>query len=51
MSNLNLRIPSGNEADAKSHWLPGGFTDDGIPEAILYLIPNVDSKVSIIELK
>lgn len=51
VSDLNLRIPSGNEAGANSHWLPGGYTDGGAPEAISNLIPNVDSKVSIIELK
>ncbi|WP_051624356.1 hypothetical protein [Clostridium akagii] len=51
VSDLNLRMPSGNEAGANSHWLPGGYTDCGTPEAISNLIPNVDSKVSIIELK
>ena len=34
LSDLNLRVPSGNEAGANSHWIPGGYTDGGVPEAI-----------------
>jgi hypothetical protein len=28
-----LRMPDGNEAGANSHWLPGGVTSGGVPEA------------------
>ena len=30
---LNLRIPSGNEIGANEYWLPGGYTNGGVPEA------------------
>ena len=30
-----LRIPSGNELGANSHWLPGGYTSGGAPEAVM----------------
>ena len=48
---LNLRIPSGNEAGANSHWVPGGKTDGGVPEAISDLIPNVPNNVTVLEIK
>ena len=51
LDGLNLRIPSGNEAGANSHWIPGGGTDDGVPESITDLIPNDPSNVTITELK
>lgn len=51
LSGLNLRIPSGNEAGANSHWIPGGKTEGGIPEAITDLIPNNSNNVTIIEIK
>lgn len=31
----NLRLPSGNELGANDHWIPGGYTDGGIIEAII----------------
>lgn len=31
----NLRMPSGNEAGANEHWIPGGFLPTGIPEAVI----------------
>lgn len=34
LDGLNLRMPSGNEAGANNHWIPGGKTDGGISEAI-----------------
>ncbi|AXO14571.1 hemagglutinin repeat-containing protein [Thalassospira indica] len=34
----NLRIPSGNEGGANSKWVPGGFTSDGVPEAVMDFI-------------
>lgn len=27
-------MPSGNEYGANSHWMPSGYTDDGITEAV-----------------
>ncbi len=51
LDGLNLRIPSGNEAGANSHWIPGGKTDGGVPEAVTDLIPNDPSNVLITELK
>lgn len=51
LDGLNLRMPSGNEAGANSHWIPGGKTDGGVSEAITDLIPNNSSNVSITLLK
>ena len=51
LDGLNLRIPSGNEAGANSHWIPGGKTDGGVPEAILDLIPNDPNNVTVSEIK
>lgn len=48
---LNLRAPSENEAGVSNHWIPGGKTDGGVPEAITDLIPNNPSNVTITELK
>ena len=48
---LNLRMPSGNEAGANSHWIPGGKTDGGVSEAITDLIPNVTDNIKITEIK
>ena len=31
----NIRVPSGNEGGANEHWLPGGFTSGGAPEAVM----------------
>lgn len=31
----NLRVPSGNEGGANSHWIPGGYTSGGVPEAVM----------------
>lgn len=30
-----VRIPTGQELGANRHWLPGGFTCSGIPEAVV----------------
>ena len=51
LEGLNLRIPSGNEAGANSHWIPGGKTDGGVPEAITDLIPNTSDNVSIYQIE
>jgi hypothetical protein len=31
----NIRIPSGNEGGANSQWVPGGYTNGGVPEAVM----------------
>ena len=46
LTDLDLRIPSGNEAGANAYWLPGGYTSGGVPEAVTNLIPK--SRVRII---
>ena len=51
LDELNLRVPSGNEAGANSHWILGGKTDGGVPEAITDLIPNTSDNVTITEIK
>ena len=38
-SDLNIRVPSGNEATANDLWIPGGYTSGGVPEAITDTIP------------
>lgn len=35
MDDLHVRMPSGNEAGANEHWLPGGFLPSGLEEAVL----------------
>ena len=50
VEDLNLRIPSGNEAGANNHWIPGGITDGGVPEAVSDLIPNNKNNVTITEI-
>ena len=39
VSDLNIRVPSGNEATANDLWIPGGYTSGGVPEAITDTIP------------
>ena len=51
LDGLNLRMPSGNEAGANSHWIPGGKTDGGVPEAVTDLIPNDPSNITVSEIK
>ena len=31
----NIRIPSGNEGGANGQWIPGGYTNGGIAEAVM----------------
>lgn len=50
LAELNLRIPSGNEAGANSHWIPGGKTDGGVSEAVTDLVPNNLNNVTITEI-
>ena len=50
LQGLNLRIPSGNEYGANNHWIPGGFTDGAVPEAVTDLIPNNPANVHITQL-
>ena len=40
-----------DEAGANRHWIPGGKTDGGVPEAIIDLIPNTSDNVTITEIK
>nr|WP_282563711.1 hypothetical protein [Providencia stuartii] len=44
-----LKVPSGNEGGANSHWLPGGYTSGGVAEATM----NFSNKpnVTVIELE
>ena len=39
VSDLNIRVPSGNKATANDLWIPGGYTSGGVPEAITDTIP------------
>lgn len=45
ISELNLRLPNGNEYGANSYWIPGGYTSGGIPEAISDTIPLSEANV------
>lgn len=47
ISNLNLRIPSGNELGTNEYWIPGGYTIYGIPEAISDNIPLNKARIKI----
>ena len=44
---LPFAVASGNEAGANSHWIPGGLTDGGTPEAIINKILNNDEYIKI----
>ena len=46
---LNIRIPSGNETGANIHWIPGGKTSGGVPEAITNKIPLKDTTITRID--
>ena len=46
---LNIRIPSGNETGANIHWIPGGKTSGGVPEAITNTIPLKDTTITRID--
>jgi len=43
----NIRIPSGNEAGANNQWVPGGYTNGGVPEAVM----DFSHKPTVVELK
>lgn len=51
LSDLNLRLPSGNEIGANSFWIPGGETSGGVSEAILNTVPLDRTRVSRIGIK
>ena len=51
LSDLNLRLPSGNETGANSLWIPEGETSGGVPEAILNTVPLDKTRVSRIGIK
>ncbi|KUP08309.1 hypothetical protein Q75_02955 [Bacillus coahuilensis p1.1.43] len=38
-----LRIPNGNEPGENNFWVPGGYTGEGVPEAIIDQIPWIMS--------
>ena len=40
--NYELRLPSGNEYGANNHFIFGGKTDGGFPEAVVSDVPNAD---------
>lgn len=43
----NIRVPSGNESGAwQGFWEPGGYTQGGIPEAVIDQIKSSNYKVS-----
>jgi len=46
LSDLDLRLPSGNETGANSLWITGGETSGGVPEAILNTVPLDKTRVS-----
>ena len=48
-SELNIRIPSGNETGANKLWIPGGKTSGGVPEAITNTIPLKDTIITRID--
>jgi filamentous hemagglutinin len=43
----NLQIPSGNEGGANRQWIPGGYTNGGVPEAVM----DFSHKPPVVELK
>lgn len=43
----NIRIPSGNEGGANGQWIPGGYTNGRVPEAVM----DFSHKPPITELK
>ena len=48
-SDLNIRVPSGNETGANKLWIPGGKTSGGVPEAITNTIPLDNTTITRIE--
>ena len=50
ITELNIRIPSGNEAGANKLWIPGGVTSGGVPEAITDIIPLENATVTRLEI-
>ncbi|MDO4302237.1 MAG: hypothetical protein Q4D26_12745, partial [Clostridia bacterium] len=43
----NISIPNGNEVGANNNWLPGGYTSGGVPEGIVYNVPNNSSYIKV----
>lgn len=46
-SDYDISMPSGNEAGANSEWIPGGYTSGGVPEAVVYNLPNDSNAIDI----
>jgi len=44
--NLDLRIPKGSESGAGDKWIPGGYTPQKRPEAVVNQIPNTKAYVN-----
>lgn len=40
-----------NEAEANSEWIPGGHTSGGVPEAVVYNVPNDPNVIDIITVR
>lgn len=51
ISDLNIRIPSGNEIGANNLWTPGGYTSGGFPEAVTNTIPLDKTLITKLEFK
>ena len=51
LSDLDLRLLSGNEIGANSLWIPGGETSVGVTDAFLYTVPLDKTRVSRIGIK
>jgi|GEM_PF-3549864 len=51
INGLNIRIPSGREDGVNEHWLPGGYTSGGVPEAVTDLVPNNEDNVTVREIR
>ncbi len=42
-------MAQGIEQGKNANWIPGGYADDGIPEAVINRIPNNEQYVKITE--
>ncbi|TAE70594.1 MAG: hypothetical protein EAZ85_11800 [Bacteroidetes bacterium] len=51
LSELNIRLPNGNEAGANELWIPGGKLPKGYSEAVVNPIPEGKYRETIVDLK
>jgi hypothetical protein len=42
----DIRIPSGNESGSNGQWIPGGYTNGGVPEAVVDLSDTPFTKIN-----